>query len=766
MSNPLGEFEYLEKVNPIACHYLYEMKYNEFKELVKGNTSLKNESDRKKQFDLIHYLALDFIKNDYRMTRKYKYPSGYNGRLTSGKSIQFLKKIFRGCLLKGLTTDVDMKNAHPVILEYICKLNNIDCPNLAYYNTNRDKILSEFANREQGKSLYLNSVNNNKICKKEKNNTFKKFDAEMKEIQSQIIKIKDYEQIINTADSNNDNFEGSSINRVLCYFENKILQVVIKYLKSNQIEINVLMFDGLIVWGDFYNNRELLVEIEKIVESEFEGLNMCFDYKEHDTTIDLTNYEIKPIKAEEAQTGVYTDMEATEKVFQLYPDWVCCNNELYVFNRFTGMWENNKTSYFKIIEQFTNELYLLDSNDKRTKKSYGNTLSLMENIPKLIKTKCINNNWINETNSSSLGKLLFNNGYYDLKEKIFYTEFNPSIVFHEKISFDWVESSDEEIEYMESIRERLFHITLGSKMGNYLIMMCARALAGDVMKNICFGLGGTNCGKSIISKAFREAFGGYVGTFNGENLALKNSTGDEAQALRWALLLRYKRLIISSEMKQQIELNGNMMKKISAGSDELIGRGHGKNEEAFNPHFLGLCFANDMPAIKPFDDAVEKRLKVFGFKKEFVESPTNELELEMDVNIDKEVETIKFKKAFVNLMINDYFNYLDDGMLEEPSELIQSKSDWVDEENNVLVKFKQDFELTNDINDFVKSSVIQEWIKKSKLDTSMKKFGMLMKKECLLKKLNNIVSKDKKINGKCSQAWFGIKQIEEIQDEE
>ena len=766
MAESLGEFEYVEKVNPTAAHYLYEMKYNEFKDLIKGNTSLKNESDRKKQFDLIHQLALDFIKNDFIKKRKYKYPSGYNGRLICGQSIQFLKKIFRGCLLNGITTDIDMKNAHPVILEYICKLNNIDCPNLAYYNANRDKILSSFQSREQGKELFLNSVNNNKLNRKEKNNTFKKFDTEMKEIQSKIVKIKQYEQIIHTADTNNDNFEGSAINRVLCYFENKILQVVIKYLKQKQIEINVLMFDGLMIYGNYYNNKDLLIEIENVVNTEFEGLNIKFDYKEHDTTIDLNDFVIKPLQVQDSQTGVYTDMDATEKVFQLYPDWVCCNNELYVFNKFTGMWENNKTSYFKVIEQFTNELFLLDKNDKRTKKSYGNTLSLMENIPKLIKTKCINNNWINETNSSSLGKLLFNNGYYDLKEKTFYNEFNPLIVFHEKIAFDWVESSDDELEYMESIRERLFHITLGSKMGNYLIMMCARALAGDVMKNICFGLGGTNCGKSIISKAFREAFGGYVGTFNGENLALKNSTGDEAQALRWALLLRYKRLIISSEMKQQIELNGNMIKKISAGSDELIGRGHGKNEEAFNPHFLGLCFANDMPDIKPFDDAVEKRLKVFGFKKEFVESPTNELELEMDVNIDKEVETLEFKKAFVNLMINDYFNYLDDGMLEEPSELIQSKSDWVNEDNNILVKFKQDFQLTNDVNDYVKSSVIQEWIKKTKLDTSMKKFGMLMNKECLLKKLDKIESKVKKITGKTPQVWVGIKQIEEIEEEE
>jgi hypothetical protein len=765
MSLSLGEFEYVEKVNQKSVHFLYEMKYSEFKEYAK-KTSLKNENDRKKQYELIHHLAGDFIRNNYIKKRTYKYPSGYNGRLICGQSIQFVKKIFRGCLLNGVTTDIDMKNAHPIILEYICKLHNIHCPNLAYYNCNRDDILSVFTNREEGKEMYLHSINKSKLQKKEKNSIFKKFDSEMKEIQNTICQLKEYNNIVKLVDPNHENFKGKVLNRILCYYENKILQVVIQYLKEKQFEIGVLMFDGLMVYGDYYSNRDLLLQIENIVNTEFENLNMKFDYKEHDTTIDLTNYIIKPVEPEEENIGVYSDMDATDKVFQLYPYWVCCNDILYVFNKENGLWENNKTSYYKIIQQFTNELFILDSNDKKTKRSYGNTLSLMENIPKLMKTKCINNNWINETNSSSLGKFLFNNGYYDLKEKIFYTEFNPSIVFHGKIHFNWEELTDEEIEYMDSIRERLFHLTLGNKMGDYFLMMCARGLAGECIKNICFGLGGTNCGKSIIGKAFREAFGEYVGTFNGENLALKNSSGDEAQSLRWALLLRYKRLIISSEMKQQIELNGNMIKKVSAGSDELIGRGHGKNEEAFNPHFLALCFANDLPPIKPFDDAVEERLKVFGFKKQFVKEPTNEFELEMDTNIDKEIETPLFKKCFVGLIINDYFNFLDDGMLEEPIDLIQSKQDWVDEENNVVSKFKQDFEITDNPIDFVKSSFIDEWIKKNKLDTSMKKFSMLLKKECLLKKYDNVKSVVKKIAGKTPQVWVGIKFIVDTEQEE
>ena len=52
------------------------------------------------------------------------------------------------------------------------------------------------------------------------------------------------------------------------------------------------------------------------------------------------------------------------------------------------------------------------------------------------------------------------------------------------------------------------------------------------MKKIIFGLGETNAGKSTYVDATTNTFGDYIGTFNGENLCIKNSTADEAQLMR------------------------------------------------------------------------------------------------------------------------------------------------------------------------------------------------------------------------------------------
>jgi len=62
------------------------------------------------------------------------------------------------------------------------------------------------------------------------------------------------------------------------------------------------MFDGLMAYGNYYENMELLNEIETFVENKFEGLKMCFSYKEHDPIINIPcdfsieEKQIKPLE--------------------------------------------------------------------------------------------------------------------------------------------------------------------------------------------------------------------------------------------------------------------------------------------------------------------------------------------------------------------------------------------------------------------------------------------------------------------------------------
>ena len=158
------------------------------------------------------------------------------------------------------------------------------------------------------------------------------------------------------------------------------------------------------------------------------------------------------------------------------------------------------------------------------------------------------------------------------------------------------------------------------------------------------------------------------------------------------------------------------MKKCSSGGDAVVGRTHCKEETSFIPHFLTVCFANDMPKIKPYDDAINGRLKVIKFDKTFVTEPSNEFELQMDNNIKDELKTVRFQRCFMMLLLQYYADWNDaknekDYVEIEPEIVKVGKQEWVQEAEGFLVTFSKYFELTRDETDFVKSSDIEEWIK-------------------------------------------------------
>jgi hypothetical protein len=755
--------ELIEKHDLRKIHYLNSLTFKQYKDYCPSG---KNDEERKIQFNILKEFCKTNIKTRGETKRIYSYslqtPLETGGRLYCGNSIQGLKKVFRGVLMSH-TTDIDMKNAHPVLLSYICKKHNIRCPELDYYISHRDEILSEFENKEVGKTAFLKAVNDNKHNTRITNTFFKKFDKEMKEIQQKVVELECYKDVKSSIpESRKYNWDGSTINRILCMYENKVLQSAISALNSRGIEICSLMFDGVMPYGNYYEDDTLIQSISEKVETDFEGLNMVWTYKPHDTTIQIPDdFEIPVEKVE--SMGVKSDMEATEVVYKLYPHWVYCLGILYVYDKESGMWVDDKTSYYSVIKKFEKELVLLTLTSdgwNPSSKSYGSTLSLMERIPVLIKTLCSNDNWLKQQQYSSLGKLLFNNGYFDMKKGHFYTkeEINPSIVFFGKIHHHFTEFDEEEMNYMDDLEQRLFFNVLGEDVGEYFMIMLARGLAGDMMKNIMFCLGDTNCGKSTLTTAITLSCGDYVGSFNAENLAYRNSSNDEAQIMRWAMLLRYKRFIFSNEMKSTSEINGNMIKKIASGGDNLIGRNHGKSEEDFITHFLPICFANDLPRIKPYDPAVDNRVRVISYKKKFVDEPTNETELVKDYHLVNEMKTSRFQRVFVGMLIRRYVWANQNNYDVLPEEVKNAKKEWIETTCDYIEKFLESYEITDDEKNYTRSKNIEDWIKDNKLGITMTKFGIELKKYVNMKKYENVMNKCKKLEGKSVMCWFGIKE--------
>lgn len=280
--------ELTERLPLSKLNYLNQMSLKDFKLLCSANC--KNEDERRIKYDMLISYTKALTKCKGEISRIYSFtektPTSAGGRLYCGNSLQNQPRQIRGFLCDGITTDIDMKNAHVVIARYICKINGIACPQLEYYINNRDEILSQFG--ADGKERFLCALNYDKTNKKETNKILRDFDKECKFIQTQITQLPEYKHIVDTVpDSRIHNWLGSAFNRILCVYENKILQSLISILNKKQISVCALCFDGLLMYGDYYGEKALISEIESTINAEYVGLNMTWAYKQHYSNISM-----------------------------------------------------------------------------------------------------------------------------------------------------------------------------------------------------------------------------------------------------------------------------------------------------------------------------------------------------------------------------------------------------------------------------------------------------------------------------------------------
>ena len=282
--------ELTERLPLKPIYWISQLSYTEFVEQCLN----KNKKYTKEECKTKYYIAQQFCQTNLNTggitKRMYSYATGTSGRLFSGNSLQGMPSAIRGLLMRdGVGTDIDMCNAHPVILNYICKLHNIPCPHLEYYINHREECLLKFESREVGKIYYLTALNKDTLNRiKELPAEFKKYDVEIKKIQKQLVNIKEYAEIVGSVPENKPyNKLGSAVNRIMCHYENIILQHAIHIINGKGIEMAILMFDGVMIYGDYYRDDSLLADITCHVENQMTGLNMTWTYKEHNATLSV-----------------------------------------------------------------------------------------------------------------------------------------------------------------------------------------------------------------------------------------------------------------------------------------------------------------------------------------------------------------------------------------------------------------------------------------------------------------------------------------------
>jgi hypothetical protein len=176
-----------------------------------------------------------------------------------GLSMQGMAIEIRHTITQGLYKDIDIKNAHPVILQWVCEQKKIKCKKLTHYINNRDECLAKVhKNRDFAKQVVLAMLNGGKKLYKEltaKPEWLVELKNEIKAIHEKLAEEKEFKQHKTKREKQGLTFnhEGSYMNVKLCQIENDILMCIYNEIYERLCNNNsdpqnaVLCFDGLMV---------------------------------------------------------------------------------------------------------------------------------------------------------------------------------------------------------------------------------------------------------------------------------------------------------------------------------------------------------------------------------------------------------------------------------------------------------------------------------------------------------------------------------------
>jgi len=163
-----------------------------------------------------------------------------------------------------------------------------------------------------------------------------------------------------------------------------------------------------------------------------------------------------------------------------------------------------------------------------------------------------------------------------MKTNKFTVGFDAKIVFLHRIDRNFRDMNVLNPPLVQELNKILFrdpiHEDLVEQNERALKQSLAIAIAGDYhLKKLCIGVGGTNTAKGLISPAMMNSFGGYVDSFNQNNLLHHKNTVDEERKHAWVYNLNNKHLIFGNEIQKDKFSRYEELQHIVPSTREQVG---------------------------------------------------------------------------------------------------------------------------------------------------------------------------------------------------
>lgn len=727
-----------------------------------GGTVLSQEEQKKLKAYMGRREASRQVKVTYVLGKKTK--TDVIGRLCAkgGIGLQTLPRELRAALAKPYYWDIDMKNAQPTLLLQLAKQKGWEHTQLERFVNTREETLKETqeelgCTRAEAKDRYIQLFFGSSFIHGLPQWVATGLYPELCKMKANI-----YSSNLELAKKLGKE-ENSVMSYVLQTIERECLLSMDRTLSKKGRSMDVYIHDGGLVRkleGETEFPVNLMKELEYAIYKDT-NFRVSLAQKPIETSYvcEESDFTIHP------ENAIIDDLFAARAFVELNKEnLLYSQRNIYVFNEATGIWSSDEEQLnLKLTNAGESLIFRKHSPMGITIYNYSGTVKNRENLKKLLPSVLEpNDQFLEEGRKKACFKLLFKNGIYDFATQTFTKSFDRSIVFSFAVPRDFVEDVPQED--LDFVNNTFFvapfaNLDTPRVFRHYLM----RGLVGDYrMKKFLAALGDANSSKGTMTVMCQYTFGTNATTFNANNLLLRKHQGDSEREYSWVGGICNSRLAFSNEIKNEdgIKIDGNMLKTITGGGDEIVMRRLYKESEKIMNYAMPILFAQDLPDITP-PDAINNRIVVIQYDYSFMENPNpnRPTEKQADTQIKDKLCCEKYANAFTWLMIQEYNNWMDMEFAEPHiPEFMMRDRETIAPTSNIREILEGEFELTGNEEDFLPYADIKDVLKKA---------GVTMKDARLGKELTRLGLEIliKKVNRKSVSGRTGIKWVSSLEEE-
>ena len=672
------------------------------------------------------------------------YPKRERGGSTP--SLQGLKRDVRKALAHDQYTDVDMVNAHPVILSQLFLKLGLACPALERYVHEREAVLAETGlGRDEAKQAFITLMYGGE--RKNPTPFMAEFREEFLTNATAVLASEAFERYRTLAEAKKPaNVLGCGISFVAQDLERQLVCCAIQTLQSKGYEVGTIIHDGFLV-------RSLSVKDQDLRDAE-EAVRRTHGYEVRFVKKSLGDFDESALWDPTDEDEGDADAASHTDLARAFLEWledrghrlVRAEKKIYWYDPEHGVYLESEK--LRRVRRYMNACPALP---KANRGETGFQSKLIVQIEGLLEDDPAFHDQIIDT---TLRKIPFSNGVYCCETQRL-VDYDADMYFLEKGSVEY----DPQSEALKAeVYQRAFLDVFGTEeIARYVLRSLARAMAGETEDKVFFIVKGrTNSGKGLLTLLISKAFFNKFGNINATNFCQKRTDGDMAKMDSWKCQTRHKRIGVANEApkKRGCGLNGDAIKRASGG-DHHTARTNGVDEMTFFMETTFWLFVNDMPSIEDCDEATAERLRVIPTAYKYLLDDKYEAEKDKayvrraDPTIKSEwIKRPEVIRAFAQLVCEAY----ETTRPEAPAAILETSAKYL-EDDNVDAKIQALFDPADP----------DEYVLVKDFNAAVKRADINMNSESLNEKLGDwgYKKQQKKISGRNQYVIHGMRLVVE-----